>query len=177
MRKVLYTLLTAILLLCLTLPVSNVMAVEPTHYYIAAHAVVTNGCQTETAWADCNDSIPFNQDGRYDPQSRRGSWGYYIDFQYPNPNYWWYGLYAGQNNLIGWVKFSIVDDTIKIKYEITDLEWYIIETHVAVVTNPEDIPRTKKGNPKVGQFVGLDGEKSGIVHDPPVQVFTYTYDL
>ena len=44
-------------------------------------------------------------------------------------------------------------DYLYVKYYTnTTAGWYLTETHLAVVTDPEDFPMTKKGNPKVGHF-------------------------
>jgi hypothetical protein len=43
-----------------------------------------------------------------------------------------------------------------VQYVITDPNWCITETHLAVATSPDDIPQTKKGNPIPGQFEYYD---------------------
>ena len=57
-----------------------------------------------------------------------------------------------------------------IKYTTTD-GWEITETHLAVAKSFDDIPQTKKGNPKIGQFP-YKGD-----HSPAVTEVTYTINL
>lgn len=60
-------------------------------------------------------------------------------------------LIAGQNEDIGEVK--VVNDGEYLYVEFVTVDpWVLVETHVAVYTDFEDIPQTKKGNPKIGQF-------------------------
>lgn len=60
-------------------------------------------------------------------------------------------LIAGQNEIIGEVKVANDGEYLYVEFVAFD-PWVLIETHVAVYTNFEDIPLTKKGNPKIGQF-------------------------
>ena len=60
-------------------------------------------------------------------------------------------LYAGQTIPVGTVKVWNDGVNLYVKYETTG-GWKMTETHLAVVTNPDDFPITKKGNPKVGLF-------------------------
>ena len=60
-------------------------------------------------------------------------------------------LIAGQNEIIGEVKVANDGEFLYVEF-VADDPWVLIETHIAVYTNFEDIPQTKKGNPKIGQF-------------------------
>lgn len=61
-------------------------------------------------------------------------------------------LVAGQHYVVGTVCIKTEGTNLKVKYNITDSDWSITETHLAVVGNPNDFPRTSNGNPKVGNF-------------------------
>jgi hypothetical protein len=70
-------------------------------------------------------------------------------------------LYAGKDEVIGFVAVTAPTSTGKhlaVKYVITDSDWTIAETNLAVakVTDWENplsgIPTTKKGGPKIGHF-------------------------
>ncbi len=77
-------------------------------------------------------------------------------------------LMAGQNIEVGYV--FVVHDTenFYITYKITDCNWYITETHVALSTDgPDYIPTTGSGSPMLGHFP-IKGE-----HDYVKEV-TYT---
>ncbi|MBA2858600.1 hypothetical protein HNP93_001301 [Methanococcus maripaludis] len=71
-----------------------------------------------------------------------------------------YGLYAGQNELVGNVSVRVCGDNLEYKYEITEPGWCISEIHLmALNESPNDTSSswytkyvTKKGNPKVGKF-------------------------
>ncbi|NIP37360.1 MAG: hypothetical protein GWN18_20530, partial [Thermoplasmata archaeon] len=58
------------------------------------------------------------------------------------------------------------DDYLYVKFMTTG-DWEMTLTHLHVAEDPDDIPQTKKGNPKVGKF---DYETS---HSPAVQMYTY----
>ncbi len=60
-------------------------------------------------------------------------------------------LVAGQNTVVGYVEVSGTDP-ITVHFVITDPDWCITQTHVAVVDDLSGIPLTKTGNPKVGHF-------------------------
>jgi hypothetical protein len=183
MKKTILVALVLALTLVMALPMANVTASDHNvqftpQYFFAAHAVVVNGCNQETAWADCNNSQNFTG----------GNWAWY--FSYPgnegggqhdqygvDDNAW--GLYAGKNTQIGWVRVNITPSTVTVRFETFD-GWLMTETHLAVVTAAqgwEKIPQTKSGNPKVGNFLGLDGEKSVRTFEPPQQVVVYSYPI
>jgi hypothetical protein len=73
-----------------------------------------------------------------------------------------YGLYAGQNELVGNVSVRVCGDNLEYKYEITEPGWCISEVHLNALTEmPEKDENntwyagkymTKSGNPKVGKF-------------------------
>lgn len=79
-------------------------------------------------------------------------------------------LWAGRNIEVGTVTVSNDLENIYVKYE-TIAGWYLTETHLAIATELEDIPQTKKGNPKVGHFPYQE------VHNPPVAEYTYEIEL
>jgi len=60
-------------------------------------------------------------------------------------------LYAGQDIPVGTVTVSNDDTNLYVTYETTG-GWVMTETHLAVVTEKEDFPTNKAGNPQVGQF-------------------------
>ena len=89
-------------------------------------------------------------------------------------------LMAGQTIEVGTVTVWIDSDSLHVEYEITAEGWYITETHLAlavvdVCTDcPGDIPTTKSGNPKNGQFAFSEDDgiydiafdDSGIIDGP-----------
>ena len=56
-------------------------------------------------------------------------------------------------------------DYLYVEYTTTD-GWELMETHVAVAEDFEDIPQTKSGNPKVGRFPYKHEELGGVTADP-----------
>jgi len=78
-------------------------------------------------------------------------------------------LLAGQTMDVGDVKVWNDGETLYIKYEVTDTDWCITETHLQVATSLEDIPQ-KNGNPIPGKFEENDE------HDCVSEVL-YTYNL
>lgn len=75
-------------------------------------------------------------------------------------------LLAGQDINVGTVSVWNDETTLYVQY-MTDADWVIGETHLAVATSLEGIPQTKKGNPKVGKFA------YHAQHDPWVTEYTY----
>lgn len=61
-------------------------------------------------------------------------------------------LVAGKNTPVGTVDVWNDFTNLYVKYVITDLDWCLTETHLAVATASDDIPQTKKENPIPGQF-------------------------
>ena len=80
--------------------------------------------------------------------------------QYTGTN--WNGLYAGRTQIeVGTINTYVEESNLHIVILTYD-PWVLVETHVAVGTNPvNDFPMTKTGNPKVGNFpyahTGLNG--------------------
>ena len=79
-------------------------------------------------------------------------------------------LIAGQNIVVGEVAVRFEFDMLRVTYKITDPDWVLLETHLAVTDNPADIPRTKKLNPIPGHF------EYCMEHEPPVTEYTYWVD-
>jgi len=61
-------------------------------------------------------------------------------------------LLAGQTLDVGDVLVWNDGDTLYVKYVIYEEGWCLTETHLAVVTDVNDFPTNKAGNPKVGHF-------------------------
>lgn len=60
-------------------------------------------------------------------------------------------LIAGKHIGVGYVYVTVEDGFLNVTY-VTNGTWALAETHLAVVTDPDDFPTTKNGNPKVGKF-------------------------
>jgi hypothetical protein len=60
-------------------------------------------------------------------------------------------LFAGQTIDIGTVTMEVVDDNLEVTFQ-ADLGWQLQETHLWVGTNLADMPQTRKGSPKIGNF-------------------------
>jgi hypothetical protein len=60
-------------------------------------------------------------------------------------------LLSGQTTDVGTVKVLNDADSIHVAFSVTT-GWRIMETHVAIVTDPADFPTNKPGNPMVGRF-------------------------
>ena len=81
-------------------------------------------------------------------------------------------LYAGRDqNVVGNVFVLKSSHFLLVEYS-TDSGWTINETHLAVATSLEDIPQTKKGNPKIGKFPYKEDN-----HPEGTDSYTYTIDL
>lgn len=68
-----------------------------------------------------------------------------------HPNVFTTTLFAGQTIDAGDVTVQVVDDQICVTYAAHS-DWVIEEVHLAIATSLADIPQTKKGNPRPGQF-------------------------
>lgn len=79
-------------------------------------------------------------------------------------------LLAGQDINVGTVSVWNDETTLYVQY-MTDADWVIGETHLAVATSLEGIPQTKKGNPKVGKFTYQ------AQHVPLVTEYTYAIPI
>jgi len=66
-------------------------------------------------------------------------------------------LKAGQSIDAGTVTVSYDGVELCVTYETED-DWKLVETHFVIAASPEEIPQTKKGNPKVGHFPYGDDE-------------------
>jgi len=64
---------------------------------------------------------------------------------------------AGQDIEAGTVTVSYDGGVLCVLYE-TEGDWKLVETHFVIAASPEEIPQTKKGNPKVGHFPYVDDE-------------------
>jgi len=76
--------------------------------------------------------------------------------------------YYAHRMRVGWVRVWNDGDNLYVRY--TTLDVGMDETHVAVAEAFEDIPQTKSGNPKVGQFPykheGLGGAMTDLYTIP-----------
>lgn len=69
-------------------------------------------------------------------------------------------LFAGQTIDIGTVTMEVVGDNLEITYQ-TQLGWELQETHLWVGSNMADMPQTRKGSPKIGNFPYHSGDITG----------------
>ncbi|UCH09801.1 MAG: hypothetical protein JSU61_11385 [Fidelibacterota bacterium] len=60
-------------------------------------------------------------------------------------------LYAGQTMEAGAVSLSADGDTLYVAYQTTG-DWELLETHLWIGEDLADMPQTRKGNPKIGNF-------------------------
>lgn len=81
-----------------------------------------------------------------------------------------YSLKAGQDILVGTLTVGINGDKLVVTFH-TWGSWFMSNTKLCIVTDPNDFPLTKKGNPKVGHFP--------VNEDWPdlTQSATYEFDL
>jgi hypothetical protein len=61
-------------------------------------------------------------------------------------------LYAGQNILVGEVTVTGSNGNYEVTYNLTNDGYCLVETHLSVVSDPNDFPMTRAGNPIPGQF-------------------------
>ena len=79
---------------------------------------------------------------------------------------------SGGDEIIGVVEVTNDGNNLSVIYTITEGGWCISETHLHIENeSKDDIPQTKKGNPKVGQF---DHSEE---HEPCVNGYTYEIPL
>ena len=69
-------------------------------------------------------------------------------------------LYAGQTLDIGTVSVEVLDTNLVVTYQ-TDSGWQLSETHLWVGDDLSDMPQTRKGSPKIGNFPYASGTLSG----------------
>lgn len=62
-----------------------------------------------------------------------------------------FDLIAGQNEVAGTVCVEVVGDCLEVSYATVD-DWLLTEAHLWVGGNLADMPQTKNGNPKIGNF-------------------------
>ena len=71
-------------------------------------------------------------------------------------------LIAGQHIDVGDVVVQRVGDELCVEYQLSAEAlaegWFLTETHLAIATDPSDIPQTKKGNAIPGQFLYGDDD-------------------
>jgi len=80
-------------------------------------------------------------------------------------------LYAGRDQrVVGDVHARRSGHLFLITYE-TDSGWSLEETHLAVANSFDEIPQTKKGNPKIGKF------PYQAVHEEGTEIYTYVLNL
>lgn len=70
-------------------------------------------------------------------------------------------LLAGQSIPAGLVEVENDEQFLYVNY-LSDGDWLITETHLAVATQPEDLPQTKKGNAIPGRFAYKTTHPSGV---------------
>lgn len=100
-----------------------------------------SSCQTETL-TDSNDASTIDKKG-----PRNGLTITDCNEVFNNVN-----LYAGQNILVGNVSVTGNNGNYEVTYNITNVGYCLVETHLSVVTNPNSFPMTGSGNPIPGQF-------------------------
>ena len=73
-------------------------------------------------------------------------------------------IIAGQNEVAGEVCVDIVGDQVVVTYQASE-DWALDEFHLFVGSDIADMPATKKGSPKNGQFPykGFGDDDTAIV--------------
>lgn len=79
-------------------------------------------------------------------------------------------LYGGKTINTGTVTVYNDDAHLFVVFSTTG-GWQLVETHLAIAASLADIPQTKSGNPKVGNF------PYNTIHNPPVTEYTYVIAL
>lgn len=69
-------------------------------------------------------------------------------------------LFAGQTIDAGTVCCTVENDELCITYETID-DWELVETHLWIGEDLSEMPRTQKGNPKIGHFPYHSGDITG----------------
>ena len=69
-------------------------------------------------------------------------------------------LIAGQNIIAGSVSVSVNGNDLEITYNTID-GWELVETHLWVGESRTEMPQTRKGNPKIGNFPYQSGDITG----------------
>ena len=97
---------------------------------------------------------------------------------FANGTFYYSDLIAGQDeeNPVGEVMISFNEGHTKMYVKYTTTECLIIETHLWVGTGLEDVPRTLKGNPKIGHFPYATYDEAGtkeVIYEIDVSSGTY----
>lgn len=79
-----------------------------------------------------------------------------------------YCLCAGQHTTVGFIEVWSGSKYLYVTYQITEPGWEIMETHLAAGGSRDDLPQTKKGNARPGQFP-YSGYHDGVTE--------YTYQI
>ena len=123
----------------------------------------TYSCQTEEI-SEADSSSLEAKKGKKNP--RQGLIISNCDEVYDSVN-----LYAGQHILVGNVTVTGSDGNYDVTYNITNVGYCLVETHLSVVTNTNDFPMNNGGNPVIGQF-----EYSNENHSC-ISSYTYSVNL
>jgi hypothetical protein len=87
-------------------------------------------------------------------------------------------LYAGQNIDAGTVCFEVVGEDLVVTYTTTG-GWELVETHAWAGDVYADMPQSRNGNPKIGNFPYASGDITGVTsfsfHIPLVTLFGQNY--
>lgn len=79
-------------------------------------------------------------------------------------------LYAGQNILVGNVTVTGSNGNYDVSYNITNIGYCFVETHLSVVTTPDAFPMTNSGNPIPGQFEYSENHSCVSTYTYPVSI-------
>lgn len=113
-------------------------------------AILLIGCSTENNETDVQEILPTDRLNRNNSET---------------------DLIAGQFTDSGNIIISETDGNLDVTYE-TEGDWIILETHL-YVGSQEDMPATRRGNPKIGRFPYRTDHVDGVT------TFTYSdlYEL
>lgn len=78
-----------------------------------------------------------------------------------NENYEGQTLFAGQTIDIGKVNVAVVNDAIEVTYDIMAADWELTEAQLWLGRVKEEMPQTRNGNPKIGNFPFNAGDITG----------------
>lgn len=79
-------------------------------------------------------------------------------------------LLAGQDIDVGTVTMELNGTTLTVTFQ-TDDDWYLSETHLEVVDDPDNFPTAGQNNPQVGQF------SYGDTYGPGIQMDDFDVDV
>ena len=100
---------------------------------------------------------------------------------FANGTFYYSDLIAGQDeeNPVGelTIYFDALHTMMYVKYQTTECS--IVETHLWVGTDLEDVPRTGSGNPKIGHFpeVPMQVSTNEVIYEIPVTISQTYYVL